>query len=231
MLAVAGCGADATSDTDATDSSTSGSAGSTGGEPSSGTTASSMTASSSASSDEGTETSSDETRTSGTESGDDGSSGGSDSSGSESDGDSTSGSLCSVDPDQASTAEDDNVIYPPWQSFTAGVTGDLVEIDAMPNTYCGGDGIDGDLTIYEGEGTDGTVLYQEAYPAFFMGGINVVTFVVDPPLPVVAGTQYTFELSGTCGLRHSNADAYPGGMGGGYASVDMVFETRVETCE
>jgi hypothetical protein len=228
-LAVAGCGVSASSDDDATDSSTS----STGEDPNGTSSTGDPPTGATLSSGEP-----DDATTSGTGQEDSASSEGdppesTDSTDSDtgSDEGSTGGLQCSISIDQASTDEDDHLLYPPWQSFTAGRTGDLVEIDAMPNTYCGGNGIDGDLTIYEGEGTGGVVLFQEPYAAVPVGGIDLVTFLVDPPVPVVAGNQYTFELSGTCGLRHSSDNPYPGGVGGGVASIDMVFATRVETCE
>ncbi|MCH9680490.1 MAG: hypothetical protein K0V04_03570 [Deltaproteobacteria bacterium] len=146
-------------------------------------------------------------------------------------GDSSGGPLCTVDPDQGSSLEFDHVILPPWQSFTTGMTGDLVEIDAMPNTYCGGVGIDGELRIYAGEGTGGAMIYANAYPAMFVSGLNLTTFHVDPPLAVEAGLTYTWELTGTCGLRYGNGNPYAGGVGGGNADLDMVFETRIETCQ
>ncbi len=141
------------------------------------------------------------------------------------------GPVCMVDADQGSNLQFDHVILPPWQSFTTGITGDLVEIDAMPNTFCGGDGISGDLTIYAGEGLGGAVLYQAPYPGMFMPGLNITAFQVDPPIAVVAGLTYTWELTGTCGLRYGNGNPYAGGMGGGNPDLDMVFETRVETCQ
>lgn len=139
--------------------------------------------------------------------------------------------VCTVVADQAATDEDDSLNYPAWQSFTVGTSGALVEVDAVPNTFCGGSGIAGQLTILEGQGLGGDVLHQQDYPAVSMSGLNLVTFVVDPPVSVEAGQQYTWSLTGTCGLRHSNDDPYPGGIGGGVANVDMVFETRIEVCE
>jgi len=132
--------------------------------------------------------------------------------------------------------------YTVWQSFTAGLTGPLVEIDmGFFNDMSG----DGTLRIYAGEGTSGAVLQTLNVP---------VVGITQPPVtwnnwtvnvPVVAGQLYTFELTPNpltlpdpYGVAIGSNNPYPSGVfglndpSGSYpTSFDTVFRTFVAVPE
>jgi hypothetical protein len=132
--------------------------------------------------------------------------------------------------------------YTVWQSFTAGLTGPLVEIDmGFFNDMSG----NGTLRIYAGEGTTGAVLQTLNVP---------VVGITQPPVtwdnwtvnvPVVAGQIYTFELTPNpqtlpdpYGVAIGASNPYPRGVlglndpsGSQTTSFDTVFRTFVAVPE
>ena len=82
--------------------------------------------------------------------------------------------------------------YTVWQSFTAGLTGTLDEIDmGFFNDMSG----DGTLRIYEGRGTKGSMLQELNVPVIGITqqGPTWNDWVVSAP--VTAGLEYTFEFT------------------------------------
>lgn len=77
-----------------------------------------------------------------------------------------------------------------WQSFTAGLTGTLVQIDqGFANPMSG----TATLNIYAGSGIGGDLLYT--------GGVTIAgtgyfwsTFLIAAPVDITAGQMYTFEV-------------------------------------
>ncbi|MBK7441539.1 MAG: PKD domain-containing protein [Bacteroidetes bacterium] len=112
--------------------------------------------------------------------------------------------------------------YSTWQSFTAGVTGDLVQIDqGFFNEMTG----TATLNIFTGTGNGGT------------GAGNFwETFIIDPPVPITENEVYTFEivpdlaggLPDPYGVQVSGpADNYAGGRCEFDVTWDDVFKTYV----
>ena len=112
-----------------------------------------------------------------------------------------------------------NMVTPQWQSFTAGLTGNLTKIMIYAVTTG-----TRTLSIYEGTGTGGTLLGTTTVSI----GYDENEIVLSSPIPVTAGQIYTCGLSTPgIGLSFSTVDVYPGGsaaLGG-----DWVFRTYVTT--
>jgi hypothetical protein len=118
------------------------------------------------------------------------------------------------------------------QSFRATLTGTVVAISVQPAGNTAGV----TLHIYGGDagsgqpGNVGTPVYSQA-------GINLVsvpagtwqTISLTTPFPVVAGSSYSFALTGAIALRCNAADPYPSGtlitaFVGGSPSFDLGFQ-------
>lgn len=108
-----------------------------------------------------------------------------------------------------------------WQSFTAGVSSQLVAVSANFATGAGSS-----FTLYAGSGTGGAVLCSQQIPASYNGEHFVV---LNTPVAVSAGSKYTFLLSSNdrVSIWRSSGDTYPGG--GCSAGGDMVFHTYVSS--
>lgn len=130
--------------------------------------------------------------------------------------------------------------YTVWQSFTAGHTGTLSEIDMGFFLECNGDGT---LRVYSGEGTAGALLQSVAVPV--IGHNQVLTWNAwGVSVPITAGSEYTFELTpdastlpdpyGVCtGANNPYAGGIMGLNPGGIANTpyDMTFRTYVQIPE
>lgn len=118
-----------------------------------------------------------------------------------------------------------------WQSFTAGITGDLARID-VGTCASSQNGI---LRIYAGEGTAGTLLHtqQVAIPpapeSVTLCGFLITNWLLTQLVPVVSGQQYTFHLDVPYGWQqikfNNNGAAYAGGMNSLFGGDDVFFET------
>ncbi|MCA9526021.1 MAG: tail fiber domain-containing protein, partial [Myxococcales bacterium] len=111
-----------------------------------------------------------------------------------------------------------------WQSFTVVSTGLFVRLqvhlDSEPITG-------GVLEVYEGEGTGGALLLQQD---FVDEGNGRRTIVLDTPVAVVAGTQYTIRLTNTAAAwrwRFNTTNVYNGGRASTNAAEDMDFRVYV----
>ena len=129
--------------------------------------------------------------------------------------------------------------YSHWQSFTAGITGQLVQIDiGFFNDMCG----DGTLAVYSGEGTRGERLYSgpATVTADGVGRLSWNCYLLR--VAVTAGRKYTFHFTpnaqtmpdpyGVC--IGAGTSLYPRGIfthvdpSGEYADVHQsVFRTHV----
>lgn len=127
--------------------------------------------------------------------------------------------------------------YSYWQSFQAGMTGTLVEIEAGFFTYINGTGY---WTVWEGSGTGGVMLDSQALTIYCSGGNCLIAF--EENIPVTAGNTYTFQIRGgpgmpdPYGLQIGAGNPYVNGeMGfvdpsGTYLTeFDWVFKTYVES--
>ncbi|OJJ15445.1 hypothetical protein BKI52_39205 [marine bacterium AO1-C] len=110
-----------------------------------------------------------------------------------------------------------------WQSFTAGATGELSLVElflwqASAQTYT--------VSIYEGEGTGGTLLFSGATAT----GSNIanewLVFVLDE-VQLTAGTKYTIAVDDWYHLG-SAFNQYSGGQRNGSATGDLNFKTFVK---
>jgi autotransporter-associated beta strand protein len=129
--------------------------------------------------------------------------------------------------------------YSVWQSFTAGITGTLSEIDMGFFDPMQGDGT---LRIYGGEGTGGTLYETVTVPVVGIGNGPLTWNDWSVSVPIIAGQQYTFDLTpnpltlpdpyGVC----NGPNSYPGDVfgfsdpSGQYPTTsDAVFRTYVTT--
>jgi len=136
--------------------------------------------------------------------------------------------------------------YTVWQSFTAGLSGTLTEIDmGFFNDISG----DGTLQIFDGQGTSGTLLQTLVVPVIGITQPDVTwNYWTTVNVPVVAGQMYTFNfipdaatLPNPYGVALGAPDPYPGPppyaggvMGENIPSAnqttnfDLVFRTYVQ---
>ena len=136
--------------------------------------------------------------------------------------------------DQIQTNYDETVISARegmWQSFTAGSTGSLVGVDLM---YGATDGVSdwiATLSIYEGEGTGGTLLSTQQVAG--SGGVIYPgsRFVLNTPVSVTAGSKYTIGMSSDIYCRWNArvyVDNYAGGRCDQNAAWDYYFRTLLD---
>lgn len=127
--------------------------------------------------------------------------------------------------------------YKVWQSFTAGITGTLVEIDMGFFNAMSGYAL---LEVRAGDGSAGAVLASQRVPVTAVdGGVSWNAWTVS--VPITAGELYTFEVTPEAatlpdpyGVCVAMSNPYPRGtMGlddpsGSYRTdFDLVFKTYV----
>lgn len=112
-----------------------------------------------------------------------------------------------------------------WQSFTPGVSGILDRITLTVEDLNAPTGLV--LTIYNGQGTGGTVLHTQAIPSLSIGA-NVLS--ITSTLDLNAGSLYTFRINCTGGTfypQRNNGNIYAGGLSSIGANFDLIFSTRM----
>lgn len=111
---------------------------------------------------------------------------------------------------------------PAWQSFTAGVSGTLVQVDlyTMYNTPSSRV-----LSIYAGEGTQGPLLQSVTF-----GSTNNFSWKSIPgfSVPLVEGQTYTLQIDKELYWAYANTDVYSGGISSKGNSFDYNFRTIVD---
>lgn len=122
--------------------------------------------------------------------------------------------------------------YSTWQSFTAGFSGTLSQIDqGFVNPMTG----TATLNIYSGNGTLGTLLYTDAVPISGTGTFWQ-SFPISLPVLITAGQMYTWQLVPTQGgglpdpygvQATRDTLAYPNGESTAGTDFDYVFRTFV----
>jgi hypothetical protein len=136
--------------------------------------------------------------------------------------------------------------YPLGQSFTAGLSGVLADINVFANGDITGGGNTLTLDIYAGNGVGGTLLGSETQAATitYNAGLNLNVLSVNVSglgIDVKSGSQYTFAFTNlggsgdlaTQGILGSDSNPYAGGQiytGPGYGSPaqwDLAFQTEV----
>ncbi|HMT71518.1 MAG TPA: tail fiber domain-containing protein [Saprospiraceae bacterium] len=118
-----------------------------------------------------------------------------------------------------------------WQSFTAGVTGLLTQIDLKINTPIGSSTSPGTIKIYQGEGVTGTLLSTTNITYSNVVGYPWQTFTSANFGSIVAGSIYTIQFSAPVSNQYwtliHTANPYAGGRSGYGAGVDYLFKTYV----
>ncbi|HOY32947.1 MAG TPA: T9SS type A sorting domain-containing protein [Bacteroidales bacterium] len=124
--------------------------------------------------------------------------------------------------------------YYEGQTFTAGATGLLCEIDMlMFNTMAG----TGTLNIYSGTGISGTVLNTQIVNVSVPSMTNVwQNWTITTPPAVTAGQVYTFQfipaqgggLPDPYGVNVLSNDVYSGGYDLGNTNGELTFRTYVD---
>ncbi|WP_201981567.1 tail fiber domain-containing protein [Hymenobacter rubidus] len=120
-----------------------------------------------------------------------------------------------------------------WQSFTAGISGLLTQLDLYVSSPNGANGAPGTLSVYAGEGTGGALLTTQAITFNNVYGV-FQPFVLTTPVAVVAGQQYTYRLQTSAAVTHlfvafASNDPYAGGRNNVAATWDLAFKTYVAT--
>ncbi len=113
-----------------------------------------------------------------------------------------------------------------WQSFTARVTGALVAI--RPFVYwCHGSTLT--LQVRAGEGTAGALLGSTTVSGPFESAVDSI--ILQTPVPVTAGSVYTFSLASDdfFMVRYATGSPYSGGEYLGDTDKDLQFATTVDT--
>lgn len=123
------------------------------------------------------------------------------------------------------------------QSFTAGGTSTLNQVDVyLSNSNYGNNDANVTITIREGSGTSGSVLFSQAMPTI-TGGLTWYSVAITG-VNVVAGNQYTIHLTSTSYIDdifiwgRDNTNPYSGGAS--YYSntenttYDLCFRTHIE---
>ncbi len=125
--------------------------------------------------------------------------------------------------------------YSHWQSFTAGQSGILTQLDLGFFNFISGTGT---LSFYQGTGTAGIQLSTQTVTVSCPGGNCLLSFTVN--VPVTAGQAYTLHfipgpgIPDPYGVQVENPGTYPGGYftivdpSGSYPTAfDMLFQTHV----
>ncbi len=130
--------------------------------------------------------------------------------------------------DVAQEQADDHITIPAiWQSFRAETTGVLTHISLRPNIYIQGGGTSsGELSVYQGTGTDGSQLFLRTWALESASNAPWQTF--DVHVPVEVGQTYTWELTGVSNVYYADTDVYPQGVSSS-PPRDLVFRTYVAT--
>ncbi len=120
-----------------------------------------------------------------------------------------------------------------WQSFTAGITGTLVQLDPSVGPSVGNPAAAGQLSIYAGEGISGALLSSQAVTYQQVGNAGFQQFVLTTPVPVTAGQQYTFRLTAAAGSNiwwdGGGNNPYAGGRFWSDPFTDWAFKSYVAT--
>lgn len=118
-----------------------------------------------------------------------------------------------------------------WQSFTAGLTGLLTQIDLKINTPTTGSTSPGTIKIYSGEGISGTLLSTTAITYSNVVGFPWQSFTFSNFANIIAGNIYTIQFSApvanTYWILFNTANPYAGGRSGYNPNTDYLFKTYV----
>lgn len=108
---------------------------------------------------------------------------------------------------------------PAWQSFTAGVSGTLVQVDLY---FMYGSPLSRIVSIYAGTGTQGTLLQSVAMGSTSNFSWKIITGF---SVPLVEGQTYTIQIDQQMYWGYANSDVYSGGVSSLGNSFDFKFRT------
>jgi len=122
-----------------------------------------------------------------------------------------------------------------WQSFTAGASGVLRQLDLGLSSPGDTQPVTATLGVYAGAGTGGTLLTSQtvvlAPQAIGFAGLQA--YPLSTPVTVAAGQVYTYQVQPSGGtyayLRTTPTNVYAGGSYSQNANWDAVFRTYVST--
>ena len=121
-----------------------------------------------------------------------------------------------------------------WQSFTAGLSGSLSQLDLLVRSPTGATTAQGTLYVYAGEGTGGTLLTSQPI-TLQTTAYTFKSYVLTTAVPVLQGEQYTYRVT-TPTVQNSwfsykttnnGSTNYTGGRSSLAAVADLLFRTYV----
>jgi hypothetical protein len=123
-----------------------------------------------------------------------------------------------------------NILH--WQSFTAQHTGLLSRIEILARVYSKTVTTPVFINVYEGEGTQGNLLFSTAKVITFPPSDSWVALFSEEPIPVKSGSKYTVSVRGQNGSAYwfvsGYFNPYSGGRGDGNGLADYSFRTYVK---
>jgi gliding motility-associated-like protein len=117
------------------------------------------------------------------------------------------------------------------QSFTAGMSGKLTRLDVNKN---GISSINFTLSIYQGDGTGGTLLYSNGYTFTNVSNWLTLNIPIGSAPTLVNGSQYTYRIESatSIGWTSNLSNAYAGGSytddGLARPTYDLNFKTYIQ---
>jgi hypothetical protein len=144
---------------------------------------------------------------------------------------------CTLDQNQpltdGGTSERNLPGYYDGQTFTAGITGVLCEIDLMMFNTMTGTGI---LNVYSGSGISGALLTTENVTVVVPTGQVWQNWILTNPPSVTAGSTYTFQfvpiqgggLPDPYGVNVKTGNVYTAGYDLTFQEFDLTFRTHVD---
>jgi hypothetical protein len=123
-----------------------------------------------------------------------------------------------------------------WQSFTAGITGLLTQLDVAINSpnYPSNSTIT--VSVYDGTGTRGSLLSSQSVTVVATTNMAYTSVALATPVPVVAGRVYTYRLYiyyATMGWIYYGNNNYPNGESNlpSQYGTDLLFRTYVTAAQ
>ena len=119
-----------------------------------------------------------------------------------------------------------------WQSFTAGITGQLYQVDLLVNSTIYNWYQDGTIKIYSGEGNGGTLLSTTNATFYFYNTPIFQLYSLSTLVNVTAGNKYTIEFSvigmSVLAVHLNDNNPYSGGITSYGSGTDFCFKTYVK---
>lgn len=113
-----------------------------------------------------------------------------------------------------------------WQSFTAGISGRLTQIELDISSQSQSGSSAGTIKIFNGEGINGTLLFTGSVTILNAPGFKA--FNIPNLVNVITGNKYTIQFlaSTTQAVATNTNNPYSGGMSN-FSAYDLLFKTYV----